>query len=271
MVMLPRTDLLCIEELLGMASGYVMDLSNREFAALIRDELGVEINDAHFATRGTSKANRLRCLIETSAPGDAARLLRALWDLREHRRWTPGDVVEQRPSQVRMRFMAVVDRLERQADLSDTDGLSYFAENATLEQLIEAINRDVAAGRHSAALDRLHTYCMKRFMHLLDEAAVACSKEEPLQSRVGKYVRYLTESRTLRPMTQQILKNAMGILQQFNDIRNNRSFAHDNDITEPDEARLIFDTVLSILRFVNRLNSQDTASAATPITGQATY
>ena len=36
----------------------------------------------------------------------------------------------------------------------------------------------------------------------------------------------------------------------FNDVRNNRSFAHDNDVVDADEARLIFETVVAILRFV---------------------
>ncbi|AUW59017.1 hypothetical protein C1T17_13850 [Sphingobium sp. SCG-1] len=247
---LPRQDRMCIEELLGMSSGYVMDLTNREFAGLVRDELEIDVEDSAYAARGTSKANRLRHIIETVEPAPAAQLLRALWYHREQRGWTPGEIVEPRPSIVRQRYMQVVERLERQANLSDTDALVAFADNATLDQLIEAINRDVAAGRHAAALDRLHTYCMKRFTYHLDEAGLSHVREEPLQSRVGKYVKWLIETRDLRPMTHQILKNAMGILQQFNDIRNNRSFAHDNDLIDAHEARLIFDTVVAILRFI---------------------
>jgi hypothetical protein len=250
MVTLPRPDRMCVEELLGLSSGYVLDLSNREFADLLRDELGVDVQDLRYSSRGTSKANRLRCIIEECEADAVARLLRALWDVREQRGWTPGEIVEPRPSVVRRRYMEVVLRLERMANISDTDALTAFVESATLEELIEAIQRDVAAGRHAAALDRLHTYCMKRFTNLLDGAGLPHVREEPLQNRVGKYVRWLIDTRSPRPMTQQILKNAMGILQQFNDIRNNRSFAHDNDLIEPDEARLIFDSVVAILRFV---------------------
>lgn len=250
---LPRVDLLTIEELLGMGSGYVMDLSNRELADLVREELGVELENAAYSARGSSKANRLRCLIEAGGPDAVARLLRALWDHREHRAWTPGDEVEARPSVVRARYMAVVERLERQAGTSDTDALSRFAEGATLEELVEAINRDAAAGRHAAALDRLHTYCMKRFMHLLLERRLDCSREEALHSRVGKLVKHLNSDGGLRPITAQILRNSVGVLQAFNDVRNNASFAHDNEIVGADEARLIFDSVLATLRFVDRL------------------
>lgn len=250
MVALLRQDRRVIEELLGLSNGYVMDLTNREFTDLIRDELGLDCDDLKFNSRGGSKANRLRDILDYVEPDQAARLLIALWDHREHRGWTPGDIVESRPREVQARFMAVVERLEQRAAVSPTDALTRFAENATLDELIEAIQRDVLANRHAAALDRLHTYCMKRFMHLLEDEGIECTREDPLQSRVGKYIRTLTQGRDLRPMTQQILKNAMGILQQFNDVRNNRSFAHDNEIVDADEARLIFDTVIAILRFV---------------------
>lgn len=255
MANLSRPDRLCIEELLGMGSGYVMDLSNRELADLVRDELGVELEDAAYSGRGTSKAKRLRCLVEAVEPGAAARLLRALWDCREQRGWTPGDLVEPRPSVVRGRFMAVVERLERQVGMSDTGALSRFDEGATLEELIAAINRDVAIGAHAAALDRLHTYSCKRFAHLLCGAGLDFAREEPLHSRVGKYVKHLNTSRSLRPITAQILKNSTGVLQAFNDVRNNASFAHDNEIVGPDEARLIVDSVLSVLRFVEKVSA----------------
>lgn len=245
--------MLCVEELLGMGGGYVMDMSNRELADLVRDELSAELEDAAYAGRGISKANRLRCLIEAADADAAARLLRALWDHREHRAWTPGDEVEARPSIVRARYMAVVERLERQAGVSDTDALSRFAESVTLDELVEAINRDIAAGRHAAALDRLHTYCMKRYMHLLHERGLECARDEALHSRVGKLVKHLNAGGLLRPITAQILRNSTGVLQAFNDVRNNASFAHDNEIVAPDEARLIFDSVLAMLRFVDRL------------------
>lgn len=239
-----------------MGSGYVMGLSNRELAELVREELDLDIEATEYAARGTSKANRLRVLLERSEAADAARLLRALWDHRESRGWTPDDVVEPRPSMVRARYMAVVERLERQVGASDMGALSAFVEGATLEELIAAINRDVAVGAHAAALDRLHTYACKRFAHLLRAQGLDCVREEPLHSRVGKYVKHLDAGQRLRPMTVQILKNSTGVLQSFNDVRNNASFAHDNDLVNPDEARLIVDTVLSILRFVDRVSAE---------------
>jgi hypothetical protein len=243
-------DMHVIEDALGMSSGYVMDLSNREFAEIVARDARWNADAPELATRGNSKANRLRRFLELSSDEEAASLLRVLWEIREYRAWTPGDVVEARPSQVRALYMGVVERLELLAGRSDTAALERFAESATLEELIAAINRDVSAGRHAAALDRLHTYCMKRFMYLVTETGLPCGRNAPLQSRVGKWIEHIKASRELRPITQEILDGAGKVLQHFNDIRNKNSFAHDNDIVRADEARLIFETVISILRFV---------------------
>jgi len=49
-----------LEDLLGMSGGYVLDFTNRTFADLFKDSVHINIYDAKYATRGDSKANRLR-------------------------------------------------------------------------------------------------------------------------------------------------------------------------------------------------------------------
>jgi len=98
-------------------------------------------------------------------------------------------------------------------------------------------------------LDRLHTLLHEAaFAYLLAANGVGCEKEEPLQSRVGKYVKHVTASRALRAMSVQILKIRWGYFRPSTSLRNNGSFWHDNDIPSESEARFIFDTVVCILR-----------------------
>jgi 5-methylcytosine-specific restriction endonuclease McrBC regulatory subunit McrC len=56
----------------------------------------------------------------------------------------------------------------------------------------------------------------------------------------------LIESR----MTETILKTSISVMEAFNDVRNNRSLAHDNDILNEGESLLIFNNVTSLIRFV---------------------
>ena len=54
-------------------------------------------------------------------------------------------------------------------------------------------------------------------------------------------------------MTERILKSSISTLEAFNDIRNNKSFAHDNPLLNYDEALLIFNHVASVIRFITEL------------------
>ena len=51
------------------------------------------------------------------------------------------------------------------------------------------------------------------------------------------------------------LKNAIGILDKFNHVRNNDSLAHDNDLPDDAEARFIFDSIVAILRFLKSVEA----------------
>lgn len=48
----------------------------------------------------------------------------------------------------------------------------------------------------------------------------------------------------------------MNILDAFNDIRNNRSFAHDNKILNYDESILIFNNVTNSLKFIETIEKK---------------
>jgi hypothetical protein len=96
---------------------------------------------------------------------------------------------------------------------------------------------------------------MKKFAHLLEERGIAWDRNDPLQSRVGKYVKVLGAEREIREITRRIIKSAISVFEQFNDVRNNRSFAHDNDLIDKAEARFIFDAISAFLRFVKTIET----------------
>ena len=60
-------------------------------------------------------------------------------------------------------------------------------------------------------------------------------------------------------MTIQIIKNAVGVFEKFNHVRNNQSLAHDNELIDAAEARFIYDSITAFLRFIEsvEVNSLD--------------
>jgi len=144
--------------------------------------------------------------------------MRQAWDHREN---IPQYQQADTNGQLKARFFALVDRLESGGEVPRTDAIDRFARDQTLDELVASIERDIGANRPAAALDRLHTYCMKKFGHLLDVHGVAWDRAEPLHSRVGKYVKARGQERDLREVTAQIIKNAIGVFDKFNHVRNN--------------------------------------------------
>lgn len=52
-------------------------------------------------------------------------------------------------------------------------------------------------------------------------------------------------------MAEKILRFSINIIEAFNDIRNNRSFAHDNRLLNYHESILIFNNISSSIKFID--------------------
>ena len=199
---------------------------DRTFAEFF-DDLGITIYQEKYDFKGSSKAKHVRAFIEVEDAFTVCRVLRQLWEYRES---TPQYEKADPAGQLKTRFFALLDRLESSGAVPRTDAIERFARDPTLDELVASIERDIGANRPVAALDRLHTYCMKKFGHLLDVRGIQWERAEPLHARVGKYVKALAQDRELREVTAQIIKNAIGVFDKFNHVRNNQSLAHDNEL-----------------------------------------
>lgn len=250
MVDLKHSDMRIVETAFQSDPGYVLNFSDRTFREFFEDELHLDIDADRYRVHGHSKMNRLRTFIKLEQPNIVAAALRALWNYRQTLE-RPRPV----PEGTEHRLLGLITRVENGQDLARTDAIERFTNDETLEELVAAIERDVQADRPSAALDRLHTYCVKKFGHLLDKRGIVWTREEPLHSRVGKYVKALQAERDLRDMTLQILKNAIGVFDKFNHVRNNQTLAHDNKLPDKAEARFLFDSVTALLRFVRSVDT----------------
>jgi hypothetical protein len=91
-------DMLLIDDLFEMNSGYVLNFSDRTFAQFFAAELGVDISDRAYQKHGTSKAKRLRCFLHAANNAVAVRALQALWEYREALRARSGETADSVPN-----------------------------------------------------------------------------------------------------------------------------------------------------------------------------
>ena len=83
-------DMLFLDDLFEMGSGYVLNLSNPAFSRFFAEELNVDIDDPTYAENGTSKGRRLRCFLQKVEVPAVVKTLKALWEYREAIRMRDG-------------------------------------------------------------------------------------------------------------------------------------------------------------------------------------
>ncbi len=251
MVRLKPSEQRVIDEAMQMEIGYVLDFSDRTIAQFFDREFSIDIHGHQYQFNGQSKAKKLRAFIEREDAHKVSMVLRKLWSYREGMN---GFELTNEIQLQRDKLFELLVNIEGAETLPRMDAIDRFKRDETLEELVAAIHRDINANKPAAALDRLHTYCMKKFAHLLDQRGIEWDRSDALHSRVGKYVKTLQQERELRDITHRVVRSSISVFEAFNDVRNNRSFAHDNDLVDQSEARFIFDAISSFLRFLKSVD-----------------
>lgn len=79
-----------LEELLGMSGGYVLDFSDKTFAAFFRETARVDINADKYTVNGTSKARKLRAFWELEGDRAVGTCLAGLLEYWRYKNHTPS-------------------------------------------------------------------------------------------------------------------------------------------------------------------------------------
>lgn len=236
--------------------GYVLGFSDRTIAEFFEDEFGIDFEDRKYYSNGTSKRLRLNTFIQLEDSYTVAKVLRALFERREgmiRRVGGPENVNEE--GEIKQKLLDIISEVESKSDAPRSDALDRYSKDITLDELIQDIERDLQAKKPEAAMDHLHTYCMKKFAHLLKTRGIEFSNNDPLHARFGRYRNTLNQEQNLTDFTNKAMKSAIELFKEYNNIRNNHSFAHDNYILSSAEARYVFDMISAILIFMRTIEA----------------
>jgi hypothetical protein len=157
----------------------------------------------------------------------------------------------------------IASRLKASSPVEELQAITAIGE-ADFERLATQIRAAIEKNEPEAALDRLHTYVIRFFRSLCEQHEILVSKDKPLHSLVGEYLRLLRAGGHLSSeMSVRILKSSISVLEAFNDVRNNQSLAHDNPTLNYGESLLIFNNIANTIRFLRTL--EDGISKAKPV------
>jgi|GEM_PF-3559817 len=152
----------------------------------------------------------------------------------------------------------IIEYWNLQIDYENVRAIQPNTQNDDFEKLAKSIRENLENNEPEIALDRLHTYLIKYFRELNNKHGITYEKETPLHSLFGNYVKYLIKNKKLETeISPIILKYSISIFEKYNDIRNNKSFAHDNKILDYSDSKLIVNNISNLIQYINVIESKN--------------
>jgi hypothetical protein len=146
------------------------------------------------------------------------------------------------------------DRLRQGAPVEELEAISEELTEKDFEILVKSIRSSIDENEPESGLDRLHTFVTKYLRRICEKKGIIVTKDKPLHSLLGEYIKKMKADNAIETqMTERILKSSISNLEAFNSVRNDHSFAHDNPILNYNESLLIFNNVVSSIRFLQTL------------------
>jgi hypothetical protein len=252
------------ERLLEMGGGYVLNFSNRTFEEFVTDTTGRNIYDSRYDYGSGSKANRLRGFWQAEPNYVVGKLLSALIDhqkeVEDENQISGNFYAKKKPEELQLTASLredcrrIVTRLLQEQPVPELEALAAMSDEKDFETVARAVRDAIGKNEPETGLDRLHTFVIKYVRTLCNERGLVVTRAKPLHSLFGEYVKSVQGGGLIESeMTLRILKSSISTLEAFNDVRNNRSLAHDNPILNYDEALLIFNHVASSVKFLSSL------------------
>lgn len=256
MANLTYEDKIYLEKYLQMEGGYVLDFSNNSLRQFVNDNVRLDIYDNKYDKYGGSKARRIRAIWDVESDYLIGKLLKSFISYYKAKQivntynFNASKDLEQSCEKI-------VERLLREEVSSHTDLITPLYDESDFSKLATNIKEYIEKNEPELALDRLHTFYVKFIRGLCTRHQIVYTNSESLNAIFGKYIKHLESLNIIESdMTIAILKYSINLLEKYNDVRNNKSFAHDNKLLNYKESLYIFDTLARLKGFIDSIEDK---------------
>lgn len=242
------------EETFGMGSGYVLDFSNASFARFVGDVVNIGIYSGAGYEEYCSKANKLRQIWDNENDLVVGNLLNALLDYYEDYKQRIDDFTDDDKREI-AKLRIVTARLLGNAVKLD---IPVEKKDDTLRTLHEDINNALARNKPTLVLDRLHTFATKLLRQICTDNGITVVDDKgrnlPLQSLAGMLKKHYEQNNVFdSDFTPLAVQNNIALFDRFNAIRNDQSYAHDNEVLSNMEAEFVVRTMINTITFIDTI------------------
>lgn len=244
-----------LEDLFEMATGYVMDFSNGSFARFISDIIRIDIYNGVGYKEYTSKANKLRQIWNNEPDDIVGILLEAMLDYCEDYRQRNEKFTEFHKKKIGDMKM-VANRLKENIQQVQLP----LKQEDDLKTLQDDIHRALERNKPELVLDRLHTYSTKLLRQICNDNEIETKNNRgenyPLHSLAGMLrKKYDQDGLFQSSFTLLAIQNSISLFDSYNSIRNDQSYAHDNDILGTMEADFAVRIMSVLVTFIDKVEA----------------
>ena len=241
-----------LENLFNMSSGYVIDFSNSSFSRFIGEAINIDIYGGVGYEEYTSKANKLRQIWSNESDNVVGTLTEELLNHCEDYHSKNDNLTDS--------IKKKIDEMRIATSRLRGFGMQVslpIKQEESLQTLIEDINSALARNKPELVLDRLHTYSTKLLRQICTDNGIIVTDNKgnnfPLHSLAGMLKKkYEQNSLFNSSFTVSAIQYSISLFDQFNGIRNNKSYAHDNEILGKLEAEFAVKIMSELITFIDK-------------------
>jgi hypothetical protein len=267
MITLSAMDKQNFEDLFGMDSGYVIDFSNPSFQRFIKASINIDIYDDIQYSVYASKANKLRQVWNQEPDSLVGKLLLDLLDYYENSN------LKQAPlSDLDKKLIEKLRKVSTKLSNNKIDVTLPYRPDDNLDLLKSDIKQSLSQNKPTLCIDRLHTFSVRFIRDVSTNNDIDIKSKNGifynLQSLIGQLAKkYEKDNLFQSEFPIRVMKSSISLFEAFNEIRNNKSYAHDNDVVGNIEATFIVENISQLLTFIDKLEKYriQSFSLETPI------
>lgn len=241
------------EKLFEMDDGFVLDFSKAGLNNFIRNSVNMDVNTKEYLTKvkkrynSQSNANILRYFWENE---DSSKILKLMYDLIDYYEENGFVGYYEKEDEI-IKAKIILNKYYNPTKIQNV-----LSDEKRIIDLIDEINFIIEERKPIFAVDKLHTLVHNILRKLCRLHGISFNKHDRIDELFKKYEKFLEKNNFIESkMTKSIIKQTGSLLSQFNDIRNNNTYAHDNPVLNQFESEFIYKQVLNTLYFIDAVDN----------------
>jgi len=251
---LTAIEIITFEKLFAMSNGYVLDFDNSKFSSFVQNSINLDIYKSPGYSEYCSKANKLRQIWRDESDLSVGRLLSDLIEYFLINKANSCFEVTENEQLLIEKAQTIADRLKEPARAVTLP----VAQEETLQELLEDINHSLSEEKPRLVLDRLHTFSSKFIKQICVSNKITITKPDgqdlPLHSLAGMLKKHYEKIAIFQSrFTLLAIQNSISLFEAYNQIRNEASYAHANDLLDIEEATFAIKIMSDFLVFIEKI------------------